>query len=241
MESVRNFVKLYRKLSDGILAPKEARHQLAADKIVWVKPIDITFKVFSERALKLGGVMEGDWDQKIKPIVETFKYKSMVQHFVGGAPWEETDIFRKVYQSRLAEEGCVLDCSNINQLKDRYESRIDPLYQDMKCNGFVVILDKNGKAIDIPHVHIGRDGTILFGNRGNHRLAIAKLLKLDYIPAHVRTRHKKWEELRNELAKSPPRSRTHLITPDLAYHADLLDLLGHAPPARPKTRSNPKR
>jgi hypothetical protein len=45
------------------------------------------------------------------------------------------------------------------------------------------------KTISSGRTQIGRGGEILYGTKGNHRLAMAKLLSTRVIPCHVRARH----------------------------------------------------
>ena len=195
------------------------------DKIIWIKPEKIVAKVIGEKAKNLSGVLAGDWDLNVTPITSSIKYRSVVEHFERAIPWDQTEIFETVYVGRLKREGRVLGCSTISELSRRYETRIDALFLDMKTNGFVIILDKQGIAIDLPHVHVGREGDILYGNRGNHRLAIARVLGLEHIPCQVRTRHESWQRLREQLAKMAPRRRRDLLAPELVEHPDLADLL----------------
>ena len=208
----------------------------AANKIIWIEQRTITQKVFGEKAQNLCGVRGGDWDLGVTPITTSIKYRSVVEHFERGIPWDATEIFGTVYVRRLKREGRVLGCSTMSELIRRYETQIDALFHDMKDNGFVIILDKQGQAIDLPHVHIGREGDVLYGTRGNHRLAIAHVLGLEYIPCQVRTRHESWQRLRERLANMAPRRRTGLLAPELVGHPDLLDLLGCAPLVPTKAR-----
>lgn len=61
----------------------------------------------------------------------------------------------------------------------------------------------------------------MHSDRGDHRLAIAKLLGCRTIPVLVRRRHAQWESVRREIAAATRRSalseqaRTHLAHPDV--------------------------
>jgi hypothetical protein len=69
---------------------------------------------------------------------------------------------------------------------------------------------------------IGRDGEIIFSGRGWHRLCIAKFLKVPRVPIDVLVRHSKWQQIREEIARSESLvslsddARKHLSHPDLA-------------------------
>ena len=45
-------------------------------------------------------------------------------------------------------------------------------------------------------VDIGRDGELLWHMGGQHRLAIAKVLKVEKVPVQIYRRHTQWERIR---------------------------------------------
>jgi hypothetical protein len=55
------------------------------------------------------------------------------------------------------------------------------------------------KTISSGRTQIGRGGEILYGTKGNHRLAMAKLLSTRVIPCHVRARHAEWQKIREAI------------------------------------------
>src|SRR4029079_1484903 len=78
-------------------------------------------------------------------------------------------------------------CRTIKALVGQYESRVDALHAHMRAHGYQRVV-QGRETIPIP-VYIAHDGEILTGNQGNHRLAIAQLLGLDYILVEVIGRH----------------------------------------------------
>jgi len=153
--------------------------------IVKVSPARIRWKLSVE--ISLDRVRHKEWrDLPRSDVVETEKYRSVVQHFVHRRPWEDTPLFR-IYRERLANGDTVRGCTTIEELAAQYSDRVDTLYADMKANGFRQIV--GGQATRPIPVYISHDGEILIGNQGNHRLAIAKVLGLDCVIVDVVGRH----------------------------------------------------
>jgi len=71
-------------------------------------------------------------------------------------------------------------------------------------------------------VAITRNGEIAHFYVGNHRVHLAKVLQLDNIPVRVVIRHKKCQQIRNEVAQSNVDEK---INGKLLTHPDLQDLL----------------
>ena len=81
-------------------------------------------------------------------------------------------------------------------MKRLYEKKVDAAFRDLREHGFRIARDLLGQPTNLPHVHIGRGGEILYGTRENHRLAMAKLWSLRVIPCNVRARHADWQKVR---------------------------------------------
>ena len=102
------------------------------------------------------------------------------------------------------------------------------MFRDLGATGFRIARDLLGRPTNLPHVHIGRGGEILYGTKGNHRLAMAKLLSLRVIPCHVRARHADWQKVREAVLDAvaltkdgTPPSNAHAA---FIGHPDLADL-----------------
>ena len=70
----------------------------------------------------------------------------------------------------------------MRELVAQYYERVDRMFEDMKSHGFQV----QGA---LPKFLIGRDGEVFIGNQGNHRLAMAHILKLPRVAGEILCRH----------------------------------------------------
>lgn len=116
-------------------------------------------------------------------VASTVKHQSITQRYVDGRPWEETPLFTESYRERLTYES-VRGCRTFDELLAQYYTRVDALFADLKANGWRTDVDRAA----IP-VYLSHDDELLMGNQGNHRLAMAQILKLDHVVATLVGRH----------------------------------------------------
>ena len=248
------FYKSARRILRGRVVPpahylKSAvfRALAAPNKIVWCDTAAVLEKTSNDLSFYEGDIVAGDWDlvtTKLDagngetPTVPSYppgvpwedieiegqlKQRSVVQRFRDGMPWVDTDLFQ-FYASALEMGIAVRGVRDLSVLQQTYEERFGSLYRSLKNDGFRVVFDEHGLA-DLPHVHIGRDGRIVFGNNGNHRLALAKLLGIRKIPCHVRARHLDWQRLRDRIFTLGDEAKLDVVGAKLKGHPDLRDLL----------------
>lgn len=193
-------------------------------KLIWVRPDEVIFKIKDNDELRVSQILPGDWDLRRARLVQTIKHRSIVQRYLEGREWQDTDLFRR-YAQRFSREQIIRGVDSIASLARQYEARVDDLYRDLGASGFRIVRDTAGHPINVPYVHVGRDGSILWGIRGNHRLAMSKLLSVALIPCHVYTRHANWQEIRHILASGEPRGAFETYRRRFSHHPDLADLL----------------
>ena len=199
-------------------------------------------KIYEIDFLKFGTVIRGgDWDKRYlkKQRTEPRFAKTQIsfeRHFNEGVPWEETEIYDYALKNPditpLYEPG-----ENLNQ---RLKA-IDELYWNIRNHGYKsqrelqdrsheVLSERRNRTIPefaTPEGHeigvaITRNGEIAHFYGGNHRVHLAKVLQLDNIPVRVVIRHKKWQQIRNEVAQSNVDEK---INDKLLTHPDLQNLL----------------
>ncbi len=171
-------------------------------------------------------------------------YKSFKRHFLDGVPWQSTEYYKR--RLKRIQKG------NINPerrygTKEKLEKRMreyDKLFKNIKENGYKsqkelhervkkdysvrskipVYNDILIPGMDEVLLSIGRDGRLIFED-GRHRLTIAKLLNLDYIPARILVRHEKWQEIRQEILESGNLEKIKKEDIDVSNHPDLNDII----------------
>lgn len=166
----------------------------------------------------VGYVVNGDWDQEIR--YELKRERSFRNHFVDGIPWKETEYFKHRLE-RIKKGDKWRGCETESELITHFE-KWDHIYNNIKKEGYQrsppesVFLWKNN--FDELTVCIGQDGRLIRNSSGGCRLAIARLLDLDSIPARVLIRHKDWESIRRQTDDSPQIS-------EYSNHPDLEDII----------------
>ena len=136
---------------------------------------------------------QGGWDLDRALLADSIKFQSICEHFQDGVAWEDTELFGD-YAARFRRGEIVRGTNSLARLKRQYDTRVEAVFRDLGATGFRIARDLLGRPTNLPHVHIGRGGEILYGTKGNHRLAMAKLLSLRVIPCHVRARHADWQK-----------------------------------------------
>jgi hypothetical protein len=146
----------------------------------WVDPALIRFKISPHDDLR--GAKGGDWDlERRHPLENAVKHRSIVQRYVQCWPWEQTELFKDVYAKRIGREP-VRGCNTMRELVAQYYERVDSMFEDLKSHGF-----RTGGPL--LRLLIGRDGEVFIGNQGNHRLAMAHILKLPKVAGEILCRH----------------------------------------------------
>jgi len=163
-------------------------------KIYWVDPARIKYYSSPTGLRRRGWVVDGDWDvERLEFMGREIPRLVKIHHENHG----NLDIYGS--ENKL--------CSNDN----KNIQRIEDLYQKIRYAGYVdqaTALKKSPnktreKTNDVMHpllneigVDIGRDGELLWHMGGQHRLAIAKVLKVEKVPVQIYRRHTHWERIR---------------------------------------------
>lgn len=196
-------------------------------KLYKIDPANVKFNLTEEPPERLltrfSPVIDGDWDKKADNLGNYDMIRGFRRHFNEGVDWEDTD-----YYSR-AKEGVGTDNEWIGRGSYRdmeelenYFQRIDNLYQIINSEGYKTQKEVFKESEKLDHVdgwanafetlevtvHIGRNGEFIMGD-GWHRLSIAKAMQLDEIPVRIKTRHRKWQEKREKVAKSGKLTEYH--------------------------------
>ena len=215
------------------------RARLDPYRVVWVDPDRIEYmapEAELSRYQRMGATVSGDWDLSDRRFTDTDVYRAFETHFEDGQPWEETDFFQNSLR-RIREGETMWGSTSRAELEARFD-RIDELYRSIRDNGFRTQRELVGEGIEDPlgysrttlrartrndevAIDVGRDGELLFED-GRHRLAIAKHLGVEELPAIILKRHSRWVALRDALAEYVDRTGT--LPEEYQNHPDLEQL-----------------
>jgi len=156
---------------------------------IWIETKQCTMstkKAISRR--KSGRIMGGEWDDCRTPVAELPKISYCLDHWCGGLSWEEAGAYEYMQELIRLKSGRVDGLLTIEDIIARFKT-LDGIYLQVKAeNQLKTAADAKGIAFRESggiYMHIGRDGTPLFGNAGHHRLAIALALELPFFPAQL--------------------------------------------------------
>lgn len=173
-------------------------------RLWWVSPRDVEMMMKPgyelSREYYPGVVLNGDWDQVIKPFKESIYYKSFKRRFVYDEPWDETPL----YESALNRDpenywhGCSTEAeinAKLAEYTDVYHSIVENGYltqRELQNRGMMTqtLVPPEKKEV---RINVDRDGNVIF-EEGRHRFSIAMVLDLERIPVIVMGRHKQWVE-----------------------------------------------
>lgn len=205
---------------------------------VRVDPDEIEYYHGSDDPKRLGHVIDGDWDDPEGRFEETAVYRSLEARFLEGADWEETELYAG-YRDRLEAGDPYWRCTTEAELEAYFE-RIDALHEAVAEDGYrsqrELLADDDAapreENTDAVHpvvqeigVNVYRDGQLVKKGAGFHRLAIAKLLEVDEIPATVRVRHADWQAIRDEIRAASSRGELSERAESHLEHPDLRDIV----------------
>ena len=188
-------------------------------------------------------VRGGDWDRSIPLDQRTSIVESTSRHLRDGVPWTETSAWDEVMSS-VARGDRALGASAQEEVPAAF-ARFDRLAASISEHGY---RSQAELATDQPWdevmVAIDRRGRVVFVN-GIHRLAVARALGVEFIPATVLTRHRDWVMFRSQLLRFVSDSRAGrayqpITHPDLrsiesAHDEQRLELIVPALPQSPAT------
>ena len=191
------FVLLRGPLRDVLNRMTGGRDAPRAQERIWIDPRQVS-RIYTRnpavtpdfRRRHSAMVIGGDWDRATEPLETSWKIAGCLAHFRDGTPWEETGIFQRM-QAAIRERGQFDSCRTMDDIRARYHG-IDRLFHHIRMNGY---RDETIRFFGIPRlpggvfVHIGRDGAPIFGAIGNHRMAVARALGLQRIPAQLGVVH----------------------------------------------------
>lgn len=140
-----------------------------------------------------GHVLDGDWDLDTGPITALPKIRFCFAHWVGGLTWEETGAYDRHLREIATAGGRYDGCSTLDDVVARYE-QLDTLFErvarERRLRTRRELPDHVFRELGGIGVHIVRDGEPVWGFDGSHRLAMAWVLELPWVPAQLGVVHR---------------------------------------------------
>jgi hypothetical protein len=190
--AMRNLINVMRF---GLQAPRFQER-------IWVNPDLIEYRLsqltrldeFGTLYVKSGSVVPGDWDKKGYPFKDGPVFNDAINHWVNGVPWREIGVYERKLE-KIKIKGMSDGCTNYEEVISRYD-KLDEVFENVKKDGRLRTQEElSGKKFILAkgrgeiEVFIDRHGDPIHGCGGNHRLAIAKILRLQLIPAKIGVVH----------------------------------------------------
>ncbi|SFR12815.1 hypothetical protein [Poseidonocella sedimentorum] len=139
-----------------------------------------------------GLILDGDWDLATRKLKKSPKIRACRKHFRKGLSWEETGVY-DMMRRMIERRGSFDSCRTPEDVERRYQE-IDALYDAIRAEGRFRSFAKRRLGVTREKggvfVHLTRSGEPIFGMIGNHRMAIAQILKFDMIPVQLGVVHK---------------------------------------------------
>lgn len=164
-------------------------------QLIFINPSDVKMNCSAFDRLDSGKVLSGDWDLNTYPINKLEKYVVTKKHFADGLSWEKAGAY-DLMNKLIAKNGKVDNCNSFNDIKQRYKN-LDLFFEYLKNKGQWKTQSKLKNGLNYRenggvYIHIGRNGEIISGNGGIHRLTIAKILEIKEIPAQLGVVHENY-------------------------------------------------
>lgn len=173
-------------LAYGRSAPRYAER-------VWIDPAVCNRLLVNRFSSSLSGrVLFGDWDLETAPLSNSTTFNACVLHWQEGVPWEETGVFEYM-MDLIASQGYMDGCRSLEDVKERY-SRLDAMYRQILSekrlkSTLELYGQKRRRALGEVLVHVDRNGGLIFGRQGTHRLAASLSAGLPCIPSQIGAVH----------------------------------------------------
>jgi len=216
------------------------------NKLIYINPNQLYLENRTTylNQLNPGQVYAGLWDKRASPLNAKPKVKSIKNRFLFGKKWKNTQYFNKIVRDYggkdkrnwrgIETKDDVLDfLSQTEDLyskmaKEGYKSQEELVstdeYQPQQTLSQIDSLSKKPVENEIG-VNIGRNGEFIWYKQGQHRLALAQILNIEAVPVRIIARHKKWQEVREEIKKSESIDELSARSKKYLSHPDMQDIL----------------
>ena len=188
-------------------------------KGIWISP-DVIQKHLGLGRPPWGTVEGGDWDRDILDFESLGVYKSLERYVEDGDA--DDYIQRRGLADEHVEDGRIpyIDWL-VGSIQDGYRKQsLDPGHLGLGNPDTTPSLDEIT-------VDISRDGEFLHRSMGQHRLALAKIVGIEYVFIRIARRHERWQHVRDTIrTANSPKEITGCARDHFDHlHPDLRDII----------------
>ncbi len=174
----------FNNLVYGQISPKP-------EGLVFIDPLSINKEILAIKRRESGKVVSRNFKELglVRNIKENQKLSACYDRWVKGQSWEETGVYELMLRL-ISNSGKPVDgCYNLEDIKKRY-AKLDTMFEEVReqqrIKPFYEIWGGNDcLEPDGIYVHLNESSELVFGGGGQHRLAIARILKLGFVPAQI--------------------------------------------------------
>lgn len=165
-----------------------------------------------------GFAVDGEWDVAhvsrrpsiLEPsrvvTVKSLTHATIRALFIDGMPHRSTPQYEAMVEAvRQKDAQRAYGCTRVEEVEDYFE-RLLSAHRSMMTDGYRSQRELGLPAWDEVKVYITRDGRFCHGNGGNHRIRIAELLDIEWIPIVIAGAHRDWLVSLSRQYGRPPRS-----------------------------------
>lgn len=124
-------------------------------------------------------------------VTEERIIKKCIQHWQYGLSWEKTGLIDEL-MNLILKHGSYDGCKSLEDVKRRYK-RLDEIFYSVKKENKLKsrheVTQNSFREEGGILIHLGPSNDLFFGGNGNHRLAMALILKLEKIPVQLGSVH----------------------------------------------------
>jgi 2-polyprenyl-3-methyl-5-hydroxy-6-metoxy-1,4-benzoquinol methylase len=159
--------------------------------VIYINPNSVKKAIahYESPRLDTGMVKAGDWDLKARDIATIKKIKGVKQRIVHGKPWEKTACWTQnlAYVKRGKGADGIRTVADIRARYRKLDKFIASAakHREAAYKSRLEISPRSFREAGGIMVNIDRNGELLFGMRGCHRMAIAQALELECIPVQL--------------------------------------------------------
>ncbi|CAN5683754.1 hypothetical protein BH23PSE1_BH23PSE1_07130 [soil metagenome] len=149
-------------------------------------------------------------EMRFFPLDAVIKVAACRRHWLEGLSWEAAGAIDNLLTKIETLGVPVSGCASRQDVLGRYAA-LDAIFREVRAAGTLESKLRRGKLFarerDGVQIHLGRDGRLILGATGSHRLAMTQVLGIERIPASLGFVHRSALPLLPALRRAPALAR----------------------------------